>query len=387
MLSNVASGTSSVSTDRGPLGSLLDFCTLLRSEGLRVGTDDAMAFASAVALLDPGSLEDVYWAGRTTLAHGRLQIPIYDACFTMFFMGGKAPDQPSQARIHTPVAEAETVFEVPSGDRPEEGGKEEEARLGSAAAAVVVRRSKDFSQCTEEELTAIRKMIASLRVAPPKRRTRRHRSSPAGRRLDLRRMARETMRNHGEPGDLARLLRSERARRLVLILDVSGSMADYSRNLLQFAHSIKRGSRPVEVFCFGTHLTRVTNALRYRDPDEALRRAGEEVVDWAGGTQIGGSLDEFVRKYARRGMARGAIIVICSDGLDRGDPARLDSALERLERLSHRIVWMNPMVGDQEEYVAGSLGMSVAMPHVDLLWSGHNLDSLSSFAEALPTIR
>ncbi len=346
-----------------------------------------MSFVSGVALLDPGSLEDVYWAGRTTLAHGRKEIPIYDACFTMFFMGGSAPDQQSQPVTRSPAVEADTVFEVPSGELPEEGGDEEEARLGSAAAAVIVRRSKDFSECSEEELAAIRKMIAALRVTPPKRRSRRHRSSPAGRRLDLRRMARETMRNHGEPGDLARLLRSERARRLVLILDVSGSMADYSRNLLQFAHSIKRGAGPVEVFCFGTHLTRITNALRYRDPDEALRRAGEEVVDWAGGTQIGGSLDEFVRRFARRGIGRGAIIVICSDGLDRGDPALLDSALERLARLSYRIVWMNPMVRDQEEYVAGSLGMSVAMPYVDLLWSGHNLDSLSEFAEALPGIR
>lgn len=387
MSSSGASETSLESTDRGPLGSLLDFCALLRREGLRVGTDDAMAFVSAVALLDPGDLQDVYWAGRTTLAHGRKEIPVYDACFTMFFMGGSPPDEPPQPIKRTPVAEAETVFEVPSGELPDEGSDEEEARLGSAAAAVVVRRSKDFAECTEEELTAIRKMIASLRVAPPTRRSRRHRSSPAGRRLDLRRMARETMRNHGEPGDLARLLRSERSRRLVLILDVSGSMADYSRNLLQFAHSIKRGAGPVEVFCFGTHLTRITNALRYRDPDQALRRAGEEVVDWAGGTQIGASLDQFVRRYARRGIGRGAIIVICSDGLDRGDPAVLDSALERLARLSYRIVWMNPMVGDQNDYIAGSLGMSVAAPYVDLLWSGHNLDSLTAFAEALPGIR
>ncbi len=376
-----------MSSDRGPVGGLLDFCALLRENGLTVGTDDAMTFVSAVALLDPGQVEDVYWAGRTTLAHGRNQIPIYDACFALFFLGGTAPDEPSKPPVRLPSAESDTVFEVPSGERPEDGGDEEEARLGSAAAAVVVNRSKDFAACTEEELAAIRKMIASLRVAPPKRRTRRRRSSPKGRRLDLRRMARETMRNHGEPGELARLLRKERARPLVLILDISGSMADYSRNLLQFAHSTKRGGRRVEVFCFGTHLTRITTALRHRDPDEALRRAGEEVVDWAGGTQIGASLDDFVRHYARRGMARGAIVVICSDGLDRGDPAVLDAALERLERLSYRIVWMNPMKGDDEDYVPGSLGMSVALPHVDLVWSGHNLNSLMAFADALPEIR
>jgi hypothetical protein len=165
-------------------------------------------------------------------------------------------------------------------------------------------------------------------------------------------------------------------------------MADYSRHLLQFAHSVRRGGRNVEVFCFGTHLTRITASLRHRDADEALRRAGEDVLDWAGGTRIGNSLDEFVRNYGRRGTARGAIVVICSDGLDRGDPAVLDAALERLSRLSYRIVWMNPMIGEQaEEYVAASLGMSVAMPYIDLMWSGHNLASLVSFADALPDIR
>ena len=204
----------------------------------------------------------------------------------------------------------------------------------------------------------------------------------------MRRMAREMMRNHGEPTQLARRVRKERPRRLVLILDISGSMADYSRHLLQFAHSVRKGGRNVEVFCFGTRLTRITAALRHRDADEALSRAGEEVHDWAGGTRIGDSLDEFVRDYGRRGTARGAIVVICSDGLDRGDPAVLDSALERLSRLSYRIVWMNPMVGEQdEEYVAASLGMSVAMPYIDLMWSGHNLASLVAFADALPEIR
>jgi uncharacterized protein with von Willebrand factor type A (vWA) domain len=376
-----------VSDDPGPVGSLLEFCSLARAEGLTIGTDDTMSFVSAVALLDPGRLEDVYWAGRATLAHGRNQIPVYDACFRRFFLGASAAPTTAPTLVRAPSAESDAVFEVPSGDRPEEGGDEEEARLGSAAAAVVVRRSKDFSECTDEELTAIRKMISTLRVAPPRRRTRRQRSSPRGRRLDLRRMVRETMRNHGEPGDLARLVRTERQRPLVLILDISGSMADYSRTLLQFAHSTRRGARRVEVFCFGTHLTRITAALRHRDPDEALRRAGEEVVDWAGGTRIGGSLDEFVRRYARRGMARGAIVIVCSDGMDRGDPAVLDAALERLGRLSHRIVWMNPMKGDQEDFVPSSLGMAVAMPHVDLVWSGHNLASLMDFAEALPGIR
>jgi hypothetical protein len=199
-------------------------------------------------------------------------------------------------------------------------------------------------------------------------------------------MARETMRSHGEPGELWWRQRRQRPRPLVLILDISGSMADYSRNLLQFAHSTRTASSRVEAFCFGTHLTRITPSLRRRKLDEALALAGEEVVDWSGGTRIGASLDEFVRRYARRGMARGAFVIICSDGLDRGDPALLDDAMRRLHRLSHRIIWMNPMKGSGE-LSSPSLGMSVAMPHIDLLWSGHNLESLEEFATTLPRIR
>lgn len=377
-----------MSDDQGLLTALLGFCTQLREAGLKLGTDDAMAYTSAATLLNPTNLEDLYWAGRVTLAHSRDQIPVYDAVFTEYFLGGSGETGSPPARAVVPTTGRDAVFDVPSGERPEESETgEDTTRLGAAAAAVVVDRSKSFSECTEEELDSLRRIISKLRVAPPMRRTRRRRTSPTGRRLDLRRMARETMRAHGEPGELTWLERKDRPRPLVLILDISGSMADYSRNLLQFAHSAKRAAGRVEVFCFGTHLTRITPALRRRDPDEALALAGEEARDWAGGTRIGASLDEFVRKYARRGMARGAVVVICSDGLDRGDPALLEKSLERLGRLCHRIVWMNPLKGDLDDYTATSLGMSVALPHVDLLWSGHNLKSLEEFAGALPGIR
>jgi len=376
-----------VPTDQAPLGRLLEFCSVLRLEGLKVGLDSTMAFISAAALFESGQIEDVYWSGRTTLAHGRSQIPIYDACFTRFFLGGNTDDETTRMPARFTASESDAVVNVPSGEPSDDNGDDQQASLGLSASAVVVDQSRDFAECTEEERAVIRRIVASLRVAPPVRRTRRHRRSPKGGVLDMRRMARDTMRNHGEPLDLAHRVRKERARRLVLILDVSGSMVDYSRNLLQFAYSVRQGARNVEVFCFGTRLTRITAALRHRDSDEALRRAAEDVGDWAGGTQIGDSLDQFVRQHGRRGMARGAIVVICSDGLDRGDPAVLDSALERLSRLSHRIVWMNPMKGESDdEYVAASLGMSVAMPHVDLVWSGHNLESLVEFADVLPEI-
>lgn len=375
-------------SSESPLGTLLEFCAFARENDLAVGTDDAMAFTSAVAILDASKMEDLYWAGRATLCHGRNQIPVYNTCFTQFFMGGKI----DRGHRHPPTSavsprEIDAVVDIPSGDQPDQGDEEEQAQLGLLASAVLVNRTKAFDESTDDELEAFRGIISALRSDPPIRKTRRQRKSPDGRRLDLRRMARETMRAHGEPSDLWWRKRRERPRRLVLILDISGSMSDFSRNLLLFAHSTKRATANVEVFCFGTRLTRITPALRRRSADDALSHAGREVVDWAGGTRIGASLDDFVRRFARRGMARGALVIICSDGLDRGDPAVLDDALERLGRLSHRIIWMNPMKGDTEEFVPTSLGMSVALPHIDLLWSGHNLESLEAFAEALPAVR
>ena len=191
---------------------------------------------------------------------------------------------------------------------------------------------------------------------------------------------------HGEPSKLFWRRRRLRLRPLILILDVSGSMADYSRNLLQFAYSAKRAAARVEVFCFGTRLTRITQALERRRVDDAMEQAAKAVFDWEGGTRIGDSLDTFVRDWGRRGVCRGGIVVICSDGLDRGDPQVLATAMERLARLSHRVVWMNPHKGDDRDFQPSTLGMMVAAPHVDLLLSGHDLRSLEEFAAMLPEL-
>jgi len=200
-------------------------------------------------------------------------------------------------------------------------------------------------------------------------------------------MVRETMRAHGEPADLYRRHRRQRVRPLVLILDVSGSMSDYSRNLLQFAYSTRWAASRVEVFCFGTRLTRITKALARRRPDDAMDQAAKTVFDWEGGTRIGDSLTTFVRDFGRRGMGRGAIVVICSDGLDRGDPAVLASAMERLARQCHRIVWLNPHMGRAADYRPNTLGMMVAVPHVDVVMPATDLRSLEEFAAVLPSLR
>jgi uncharacterized protein with von Willebrand factor type A (vWA) domain len=195
------------------------------------------------------------------------------------------------------------------------------------------------------------------------------------------------MRTQGEASELLWRKRRLKTRPMVLILDVSGSMAEYSRNLLQFAYSTRRASTRVEVFCFGTRLTRITRALERRRPDDALDDAAKLVFDWEGGTRIGGSLDTFIKDWARRRMSRSSIVVICSDGLDRGEPALLANAMERLSRLCHKIVWLNPHKGDNPEFRPSTLGMMVAEPHVDLLLSGHDLASLEQLAEHLPALR
>ncbi len=194
------------------------------------------------------------------------------------------------------------------------------------------------------------------------------------------------MRMHGEPAQLFFRQRKTRLRPLILILDVSGSMADYSRHLLQFAHTARHAAAKVEVFCFGTRLTRITRVLEHRRPDSALEEAARAVVDWDGGTRIGQSLDTFIRQFGRNGLCRGGVVVICSDGLDRGDPEQLAAVMERLSRLCYRIAWLNPHKGDNPHFRPTTVGMMVAAPHIDLLLSGHDLASLEQLAAMLPVL-
>ncbi len=374
--------------EHAPLvGLLVRFGRELRAAGLAVGSGDVITYAAAVAELDPSDLADLYWAGRTTLVTKRDEIAAYDRVFRRFFLG--AEDVVPEVLRHSaeaPAGTSQAVLVVPATDPASDEQQGEEALLGLMASDADALRHKAFAACTPAELAAVRRIMARIRLTPPRRRTRRTAPDRAGAALDLRRMVRESMRMHGEPAELYWRARQARLRPLILILDVSGSMADYSRNLLQFAYSAKRAAARVEVFCFGTRLTRVTRELDHRRPDDALAHAARTVFDWEGGTRIGGSLDSFVRQWGRRGLCRGGIVVICSDGLDRGDPAVLAAAMERLSRLSHRIVWMNPHKGTDRAFRPSTLGMMVAAPHVDLLLSGHDLSSLEELAALLPAL-
>jgi uncharacterized protein len=364
---------------------LVKFAGELRTAGLAVGSGDVLLYCSALGRLNPADLADLYWAGRTTLVNRRDDIAVYDQVFRRFFLAVDGTAEDPLPLLLRASAQAQGALAMPSTE-PDESEREDQAVLGWMASDVEAVKRKSFAACTPEELAALRRIMARIRLTPPRRRTRRSMAARVGRQPDPRRTVRESMRMHGEPARLYWRRRKVRLRPLILILDISGSMADYSRGLLQFAHSAARSAGRVEVFCFGTRLTRVTGAMDCRRPDEALERAARAAFDWDGGTRIGDSLDAFVRDWARRGLCRGGIVVICSDGLDRGDPAVLAAALERLSRLSHRLVWLNPHKGDDPGFRPSTLGMMIAAPHIDLLLSGHDLNSLEKLARLLPSL-
>lgn len=367
-------------------GVLVGFAHELRHAGVTVGTGDVLAYFAAMAPLDPSDLVDLYWAGRATLVSRREDIPVYDGVFRWYFLGEDAPAKDRLELNLRTVSEAEAALVVPSVDPGDSEEEQEEQSLGLMASNVATLKHRSFAACTPDELAVLRRIMTRIRLTPPRRRTRRHRSATSGRALDVRKMARESMRTHGEPAELFYRQRKNKLRPLILILDVSGSMAGYSRHLLQFAHTARHAAAKVEVFCFGTRLTRITRQLNHRKPDAALEQAAQAVVDWDGGTRIGESLEAFIRRYGRGGLARGAVVVICSDGLDRGSPETLSNAMERLHRLCYRTVWLNPHKGDAKDFRPSTLGMMVAAPYVDLLLSGHDLASLEELAEMLPVL-
>ena len=377
--------TSSLAPDLTGFDELfIEFAQDLRTHGMVIGSDDVITFLSGIAVLDATDVMDVYWSGRTTLVRKKDNVPLYNKRFQAFFLTIATGETNERKLKLKSSANAGATLEVPNVEQGLPGDvQEDESRMGYMASAADVARHKAFADCTPEELNRFRKLISMLRVSPPMRRTFRTQSSPKGKILDMRRMARETMRSLGEPNKLVFIKRKEKLRPIVFILDVSGSMADYSRNLLQLAYSARRANAKVEVFCFGSRLTRITKSIDKRTPDEAMRLAGEAVLDWDGGTRIGDSLSTFIKESRRARLGRGAIVVICSDGLDQGQPQVLDKYMQTLARLAHRVVWVNPHKGDNADYVPNTIGMMVADPYIDKVYSGHNFKSIEEFAREL----
>lgn len=354
------------------------FCRLLRRMGLAVPGGGSVSYAEALGAVGIGRPEPVYWAGRATLVHRREDVAVYDAAFDAFWRG-----RPGGVVASRPL-EAVTL----AVDEPDEDGAPEPPQAEEAATPVVqlryspveLLRRKDFAECSAEELAEAHRLMTSLEWGPARRRTRRRRPARhRGDRPDLRRTVRRAVSTGGEPVERRWLERGERERPVVFLCDVSGSMAPYARALLRFCHVAVVARRRVEVFTIGTRLTRVTRALAVHDPDAALAAAAGAVADWSGGTRLGEAVRELNSRFD---AARGAVVVVLSDGWDRGDPGLLSSEMARLRRVAHRVVWVNPLKATPG-YAPLVRGMAAALPYVDEFVEGHSFASLEALAEVL----
>jgi uncharacterized protein with von Willebrand factor type A (vWA) domain len=369
---------------------LVGFGRLLRARDLPVGTGRILAFCRAVAALGRFDRDSLYLAGRLTMVARKQDFAVYDDAFQQWFpqardrllaeLAGWTPSaREADQEIDLLVGEALSEEEADTGEGDE---VDERVTVGLVASGAEVLRAKSFEDLSEAERHEADAAIRQLVVMLPLRRARRYRAAPRGRRFDLRRTVRASLRTQGEPFRRAWRNRRSKRRPLVLLLDVSGSMSSYSRALLQFGFAAVRAGQSVEVFAFGTRLTRLTRALRSSEPDVALRRVADSVIDWEGGTRIGASLKELLDRYGQQAWMRGSVVVLCSDGLERGDPVMLAAQMARLGRVAHRLVWVNPLKGSPR-YQPLARGMAAALPHVDSSLPGHNLQSLDSLCEVL----
>lgn len=359
------------------------FSSVLRGAGLVVTIRRVMAFTEALRLLGVGGRDDVYWAGRATLVGSPADISTYDRAFAVFWEGR----EPSGMVVELPPISVTlaTDSEDDSGAAPpaDEGEPDTGPTLRVRYSDVETLRHKDFADCSDTELSELHTLMGELRFQAVTRRSRRGvRAKRISRRPDLRRTIRRALRTGGEAIRREFLTSDRKPRRLVLLLDVSGSMEPYARALVRFAHAAVVGRTRVEAFTIGTRLTRVTRELSSRDPDAGLRAAADSVQDWSGGTRLGATLHEFNDRWGVRGHARGAIVVICSDGWDRGTPDELAEQMARLHLVTHRLVWVNPLK-HTPGYAPLARGMAAALPHVDEFIEGHSFDSLEHLAAAI----
>jgi uncharacterized protein len=371
------------------------FSRRLRDAGVPITAERAARFAHALALVEPITRQRLYWTARAVLVSDAAQVKAFDAVFASVFGAREQapalePDDvesaPATERSTAPPSGAETgvgAGEVSSGPSgPREEGDLRDVAVPMAASDEEVLRGKRFDALAPGELAQLYRLMTRLEVATPRRRTRRSERGRRGERMDMRRTLRGSMRTAGDPIRLARRRRRVARRRIVMLCDISGSMEPYARAYLQFL-TCAAGSGPnAEAFVFATRLTRLTRALRSRSPERAIQRAAAAAPDWSSGTRIGEALKAFNDRHGRRGMARGALVVILSDGWERGDPALVAREMERLSRLAYRIVWVNPRVS-ASGFSPRAGGMAAALPHCDALVSGHSLDALDEVVEAI----
>lgn len=358
---------------------LVAFGRVLRACGVEAGPDRVQTFVRAVDALDVTHRDDVFWAGRLTLCAGPDDLPRYDRAFAAHFSGERAG--PIRRRPPMVVVRPTAQPTRPGDDGA--GERSEEAARAATASRVEILRHRDVARLSDAERDHVRRLLALLEPAGPTRLTRRHRPASRGP-LDARRTVREVLRHGGEPARLVHVRRSTRPRRLVLLVDVSGSMAPYADTMLRFAHAAARRRTGTEVFTLGTRLTRVSREIRRPDPDTALAAVAGAVPDWSGGTRLGELMRAFLDRWGQRGTARGAVVVVISDGWERGDPTLLGEQMRRLHRLAHRVVWVDPHRG-KPGYAPATAGLLAALPHCDDVVDGHSFDALARLGALLST--
>lgn len=356
---------------------LLGFTRALRAAGVPVTQDRAQGYLAATAELGVDDRRATYLAGRATLCAGPDDLERYDQVFHAFFDARDGLPRPRPAQPTAPTAGTLPLDEGGGGA----GEAADEEVLRALASEVEVLRHRDVAGLSAAEKHRVAGLFATLRPRPPLRRTARHQPWHRGQ-VDASRTLRSSLRRMGEPAEIAWRRRGTRARRVVLLVDVSGSMSGYADALLRLAHRFTQAGGVVETFTVGTRVTHVTRALRIRDPERALVAAGETVPDWSGGTRLGETLRFFLDRWGQRGLARGAVVVVFSDGWERGDPTLLGEQMARLQRVAHRVVWVNPHRG-KVGYEPVQQGVVAALPHCDDFVAGH---SLATFAELVEVV-
>ena len=364
------------------VGHVVTFGRVLREAGFEIGPGRSTDAVRALGAVDLARRDDVYFSLRQTLVSRRDELAVFDRAFDAWFL--RAPVQPASGE-QAPEPMLRLVEGAASDG--EDGGDEErdDDALEVGASGQELLRDKDFAELSDVELVRLRELIERIARTRPLRRSRRTRRDSLGEGVDVRGMIRRSLRTGGDPVDRPLRARKKVPRRLVLLCDVSGSMDSYARALLLFLHAAVGAGRGVEAFAFGTRLSRLTPDLAKRDPMAALARCTEEVVDWGSGTRIGASLREFNEVWGRRGLSRGAIVVVVSDGWEREDPGLVGREMARLARAAYAVIWVNPLKGNPDyQPLAG--GMRAALPFVDRFLAGHNLRSLEELATVLAGI-
>jgi len=360
---------------RPPEEILLGFARALRAAGVVVTADRERTYLEAVAVVGIDDPTGVYLAGRATLCSSPADLERYDLVYAEWFGGTRAGSKPTTS-LPTVTRAALDDLHATGGE-----GAEDPDVVQARASSAEVLRHRDVATLSRREREELARLFGRLRPRAPVRRAHRHTDARRGE-VDARRTLRATLRRMGEPGEIAWRHRGARARRVVLLVDVSGSMSAYADALIRLAHAYCASDVPVEVFTLGTRLTHVTRPLHQRDPDRAIVAAGRAIPDWSGGTRLAEGVKVFLDRWGRRGMARGAVVVVFSDGWERDAPEALGEQVRRLSAVAHRLVWVNPHRG-RPGYEPVQGGIMAVLPHIDDFVAGHSMAAFEELTEVV----